>query len=117
MILCYHCPHLLAVRRCYSPLPYLIQETGFMWFPHQLLAFTSRTQNLGHASSILPHWVGGRPATLYVSVISVISPLQSLMLIPASSIQGYALSTGGARMFSAHGGTCHSEGIHLIVET
>jgi hypothetical protein len=63
------------------------------------------------ADILLPHWTGGKPAALDVSVIS---PLQNLTVNSSASIQGYALSVGEARKMSVHLDACLSEGISFI---
>ena len=52
--------------------------------------------------------------------VSVISPMQYLMVSQASVIQGHALSVGEDRKFAAHATSCRSVGvcfIPLIVDT
>jgi hypothetical protein len=69
------------------------------------------------ADIFLPHWVGGKPAALDVSVIS---PLQNLTVNSSPSVQGFALAVGEARKVATHQDVCRAEGITfipLIVET
>lgn len=68
------------------------------------------------ADVFLPNWSRGRPAALDVTVIS---SLQQLTLVGASTTPGHALRIGEDRKMAAHADSCHEVGVvftPLVVE-
>ena len=62
------------------------------------------------ADVYLPHWKRGKPAGLDVTVIS---PLQPLLVKSTALSQGYALLVREERKLKAHFTVCHLAGIYL----
>ena len=63
------------------------------------------------ADIYLPHWKRGLPAALDVTVIS---SLQQLTVVGASTTQGHALAVGEERKLAAHAEACRSVGVTFI---
>ena len=63
------------------------------------------------ADIYLPHWKRGLPAALDVTVIS---SLQQLTIVGASTTQGHALAVGEERKLTAHAEACRSVGVTFI---
>ena len=63
------------------------------------------------ADIYLPHWKRGLPAVLDVTVISSI---QQLTVVGASTTQGHALVVGEERKLAAHAEACRSVGVTFI---
>ena len=63
------------------------------------------------ADVFLPQWKRGQPAAIDVTVIST---LQQLTVVGASTTKGHALSVGEERKRAAHAEACHSVGVSFI---
>ena len=66
------------------------------------------------ADIFLQNWCRGRPATLDVQCVTVISTLQSATLSGAANTQGFALQVGEQRKMAVHNEACQAEGVSFI---
>ena len=63
------------------------------------------------ADVYLPCWKRGRPAALYITVIST---MQKSTIRSSAENQGHALLIAEERIFAAHGATCQAAGISFL---